>query len=322
METTTSLQPLRSFKEQFNYAPMIIGTTTLTYDGVIVCGMGGSLIASKMILLLFPDLPIAFHNSYGVPRTTEFQNPLFVLSSYSGNTEEVLDAYEHTQKHSLPSFVITTGGILLDNARRDNVPHIMLPNDTHLEPRFSIGYQMIALLEIMEQHSKINDLRHAASLVSIEECEKLAVTLLTQFNEKSLVIYSSQLLHPLSYTMKAAINEGAKVPAFTSLVPEANHNELQSFVKDEQNTYTSSFGFIFFVSPYDHTRIQKRMETMKAIYEEMSFTCELFIIDETKGSQILSMLYTGYAYATLLANKRNVDPYTTPLIQAFKQKLL
>ncbi|MEN9551767.1 MAG: hypothetical protein RI935_144 [Candidatus Parcubacteria bacterium] len=315
------LQPLRSFKDQFLYNPTLVGTLPNTYDGVIVCGMGGSLIAARMTNLLFPELPISFHNSYGIPKKTEYENPLFILSSFSGNTEEIIDTYTHLKKHSLPCAIISCGGKLLELAKIDTIPYIELPKDTHLEPRFSLGYQMISLLSILEQQSLIERLRDSVSKINTPECEQIAETLVDTFKDSFLVFYSSEKLSPLSYTIKAALNEGAKIPAFINILPEANHNELQSFIMNESQSYNALFGFFFLSSPFDHERITKRVDTMKALYEEKSFICETFIVDETKIEQVLSMLYIGYAYATLLAHKRNVDPYQTPFIKAFKESL-
>ena len=105
---------------------------------MIVVGMGGSHLAADLLKILKPELDLTIVSDYTLPKAKE--NELVVLSSYSGNTEEVLDVYE--QAKGLNRAVITTGGQLLDKARKDNVHFVLLP--TGLQPRDAIQFSLQA----------------------------------------------------------------------------------------------------------------------------------------------------------------------------------
>lgn len=317
--TNTQLQALSSFKEQFSFVPLLNNKSDLSYENILVCGMGGSAIAANFLKLIFPDLSITLHNSYALPSTIP-PSTLIIVNSYSGNTEEAIDAFYAARKKELPVAVITKGGTLLTLAQEGGIEHIVLP-DSSLEPRFAIGYQMVAILTLAKEGQKIKTLLDAAEKLGIEKSIEAAATLALRFIKQYPVLYSSSILTPLTYPIKAAINEGAKLPSFINVVPEANHNELQSFVIDDEHNESASFGFIFFVSPYDHERTKKRIDVMKELYSMRNFICEEIIVDHTSPLSLLESLFFGYAFATMLAINRGVDPYATPFIAEFKKQL-
>ena len=101
---------------------------------LVVVGMGGSHLAADLLKILKPELDIIVHRDYGMP--PNINDRLIILSSYSGNTEEVLDAYD--QAKNLNRAVITVGGKLLEKAKQDNVPFVLLP--VGLQPRDAIHH--------------------------------------------------------------------------------------------------------------------------------------------------------------------------------------
>lgn len=311
----TLLQPLRSFKEQYTYTPNIINPSSCQYTSFVVCGTGGSAISTTLLKTLFPELPLTLHNSYGVPASIK-EGTLYILNSYSGNTEEIIEAYNRLIKEKIPFAIITKGGTLLAQAVKNNHTHIQLP-DTPLEPRFSIGYQMIALLSLMGEEKKIAALTKAGAHIHEDKAEEEGKKLAEHFEGLYPILYASAHLYPVAYLVKAAVNEGAKIPCFVNTIPEANHNELQSFTEGTE----SVFGFLYYTSDYDHTRIVKRFETMKTLYGNNGFTQASVTIDHTDITELLQLVLSGYYMATYMAIARNVDPYTTPLIATFKKNM-
>ena len=135
------------------------------------------------------------------------------------------------------------------------------------------------------------------------------------------MIYASANLYPVAYLIKAAINEGAKVPSFVNTIPEANHNELQSFVTDDTRTSADSFAFLLLTSPFDHVRVLKRFSIMGSMYQEKGFTLTTLHTDHTDILKIFELILTGYYMATYMAIAKNIDPYKTPFIAEFKKRL-
>ncbi len=319
MESLTS--PITHFKEQFTFTPEIRNAEVLSkYTNVVVCGMGGSAISVNLLKLFFPELPLTLHNTYGLPVQYDKENTLFIINSYSGNTEEDLDAYERTKKENLRSVCISLGGELIRHAEIDKKAHIMLP-ESSLEPRFSIGHQMIGILTFMGEVKKIATLKEKVERIDFAKTEAQGEALATLYKDKYPVLYASANLYPVAYLIKAAINEGAKVPSFVNIIPEANHNELQSFVTDDTHTSAKDFAFLFCTSTYDHVRVLKRFSIMSELYKSKGFTLSTLETDHTDIFQILECIVIGYYMATYMAINKNIDPYKTPFIATFKKKL-
>ncbi len=313
-----NLTPLMTFKEQFNFVPHIINEENLKqHTNVIVCGMGGSAICVSLLKMLFPDLSLSLHNTYGLPTGFQKETTLLIFNSFSGNTEEVLDGFHYGTKEHLTMAALSTGWQLIAQAEATGTPHVKIPlND--LEPRFSIGYQMIGLLSLMGEHEKIASLREKVARVDMGKVEESGKDLAGKFTNKYPVIYASSLLYPVAYLIKAAINEGSKIPCFVSILPEANHNELQSFITDDSRDEHEHFGFLYLRSTYDHVRVSRRFSIMHDLYTARGFSVEVLEKDSTNMVEVFETILIGYFLATYLAIGRNVDPYKTPFVQKYK----
>ena len=319
MESITA--PLTQFKEQFSFIPRINNETLVEpITQIIICGMGGSAISVNLLKLFFPELPLFLHNSYGLPTNYNKAQTLFIINSYSGNTEEALDAFERAIKENVHVACLSKGGELIKQAKKYQKMHIELP-ESSLEPRFSIGHQMIGLLALMHEPGKISTLKEKVSLISLTKAEEKGEALAKLYKNKYPILYASVNLYPVAYLIKTAINEGAKTPSFVNIIPESNHNELQSFVTDDLHASSDNFAFLFCVSTYDHIRILKRFSIMKEMYHEKSFTLSTLETNHTDIFQVLECILIGYYMATYLAIDKNIDPYSTPFITAFKEKL-
>ncbi len=153
-----------------------------------------------------------------------------LCSSYSGNTEETIACYEAAEALGAPRIVATTGGQLADSARRDGVPVIGLP--AGLQPRAAVGYMFTVAAEVAalvgaapgirtEIDSSAAHLREAGNRLA-----ELAAELAERLEGSVPVIYGADLTTPVAVRWKTQINENAKLPAFASALPEADHNEI------------------------------------------------------------------------------------------------
>ncbi len=319
METSTS--PLTNFTEQFTFVPEVKNKETLTeYTRAVICGMGGSAISVSLLKLLFPELPISLHNSYGLPVQFDKETTLLIINSYSGNTEEALDAFEQGKKVGATMAVLSLGGTLIQNAKDAGGAYIILP-ESSLEPRFSIGHQMVGLLTLLDKEEKIEALKKKIEFIDLPKVEATGKALAEKYNGKFPILYASTNLYPVAYLIKAAINEGAKIPTFVNQIPEANHNELQSFVTDDTYTSSDAFSFLLLTSPFDHVRILKRFTIMETMYQEKGFMVTTLHTNHTDILKIFELILTGYYMATYMAIAKNIDPYKTPFIAEFKKRL-
>ncbi|MGH2894856.1 MAG: bifunctional phosphoglucose/phosphomannose isomerase, partial [Solirubrobacteraceae bacterium] len=116
--------------------------------GLVVAAMGGSAIGGLLAIAALGDRasrPIFVARDYGLPAWTT-PNTTVLCSSYSGDTEETLAAYEAAGALGARRIVCTTGGALASSARADGVPVVPLPGG--FPPRAGVGYVLVVALEV------------------------------------------------------------------------------------------------------------------------------------------------------------------------------
>jgi hypothetical protein len=134
-------------------------------------------------------------------------------------------------------------------------------------------------------------------------------------------VYSGALLAGTFYAIVAAIHEGSKRPSALRILPESNHNELESYsslTSEERAVYMS----IFAVNVQDNDRLKKRIQILNDLYLENNLSPYLIQVDSASAVSVLETLLTGYFLATYLAIGKGIDPYKTVLISEFKKRLL
>jgi glucose/mannose-6-phosphate isomerase len=313
------LEPLYNFKSQFSFTPILENNKHKENKHFVVCGMGGSAISARILKDMFSDISIDIHSDYGVPEKFVKKQTLVIISSFSGNTEETLDAYDSAIKAGFRVGVVTSGGKLLELAKSDRTAFVLIPSDG-LEPRFTVGYQMLALLELMSLPVYRDKLLQAGSSIDTELCNRTGLHMAEYCADKYPSIYTGQLMSGTFYAIVAAIHEGAKRPSVLRVLPESNHNELESYSSlslDERSRYMS----VFSSNAQDNLRIKRRIEILNQLYVEQSLSPYLVYTDSGSLKSILETLLTGYFFATYLAIQKGIDPYKTELISNFKSRL-
>ncbi|HEY5639720.1 MAG TPA: bifunctional phosphoglucose/phosphomannose isomerase, partial [Dehalococcoidia bacterium] len=119
-------------------------------DRIAVLGMGGSAIAGDIWRALLERecaVPVFNVRAYDLPPYID-ERTLVIASSFSGDTEEVLSAFNQALAIPAPKIVVTTGGHLLATARANGVPSFTF--DYGGEPRAALGWSLMPLLAIAE----------------------------------------------------------------------------------------------------------------------------------------------------------------------------
>ena len=113
---------------------------------IVLAGMGGSAQPGEFIKTWLGDrlsVPFVIVRDYALPG---FVGPdtLVIASSYSGNTEETLEALRHAEKAGAKVFVQASGGKLLEAAKAGGHPYFQLPSD--FQPRMAVLYAVKAMV--------------------------------------------------------------------------------------------------------------------------------------------------------------------------------
>ena len=319
----TMREIINNFPKHLGYKPAIQNESKLkrSFNRFIVSGMGGSNLAPPLIKILRPGINIESYRNYGLPLRIDSKKTLIICNSYSGNTEEVLDCFVECLKNKLKVAVISTGGKLLDLAKSNKVPYIQLP-DVGLEPRFALGFSLLATLKILGEV----ELFEVASLVSnslkSEKYEEGGQVLASKLKNFVPVFYSSSKNEGIVYNWKIRFNENVKIPAFYNVLPELNHNEMIGFLS-KPNQFRDKFSCVLFKDSTDHPSIKRRM----VILEEMlkSNAVSFCVLDLDNSGTVFKKIFSSLILADWtsyhLSREYGVDPLEVDLIEKFKERL-
>ena len=296
----------KNFKSQFDFNPVIENKEKLEdKSAFVVVGMGGSHLAADLIKLFYPEENFVIHSNYDLPKNFS-KDALVILSSFSGNTEEVLSAFDYAFKNNFSMAIIVSGGELLKLAKQNNLPYIELP-EPDMQPRSALGYSFTALLKIIGKEKQAIDFNEGVE----EDAKAFAKGL-----KKTIpIIYASEKNKALAYIWKINFNETGKTPAFYNVFPELNHNEMISFENEKD---LSKYHFIILKDEDDHPRIKLRMEILEKLCKGKGFSVTVFNID--KDDIWNSILFANWA-ADYLALEKNLKPDPVNLVEEFKKML-
>ena len=312
-------EQILDFKKQLDFVPEIIHPDSFVKKNkYILHGMGGSALVGDILRGIFHDINLIIHRTYGLPDFMPWQaeERLHIFSSYSGNTEEVLDAFETARGAKLNSIIITSGGELLQKAKEFGVSHIILPEG--VQPRMAIGYFLKAMSAIVSEdlNYEINEtIKNLDPLKFKEAGEKIA-----ELSEgKPFLIYTSNRNSAIGYIWKIKLNENAKHPAFSNCIPEANHNEIE-YLEDEKARNT--FFPVFVMDGEGNSRVAKRMKVMMEINDGLKIPQTSFeLFGTSRLEKILGGIILADFVSIKLAKNKGVDPEKVGILEEFKQKI-
>ena len=302
-------------------------------DKVVILGMGGSAIAGDLLRALAAlesPVPIFSHRAYDLPRLVDSRT-LLIVSSYSGDTEETLSAFEAGLCTNAKKLVITTGGQLLAAARANGVPAFVFHYQS--TPRASLGYSLMPLLAIASTlgivADKADDVAEAvAAMEDLLRCigedvplaENPAKQLATRLYGRMAVVYGAGLLSGVARRWKTGLNETSEMWAFYEELPEANHNAIVGFGLPEA---IARMAFVVFLrAPSLHPRLLLRYDyTRRALVEAGVESETVEATGRSPLAHILSTLFFGDYVGLYLAILNEVAPAPTAVIARLKDRL-
>ncbi len=319
-------ESIKNFNKQFLYQPEIVNSEKLTNKKEFaVIGMGGSALSSLLLETYKPELDIILRRDYGLPELPieKLKNKLIILSSYSGNTEEVIDAFVKTQENKLEIAVVSTGGKLLSLAKANGVPYIELP-DMGIQPRLALGLSIKAFLKLIGESDELKKISELTTILNPVDYEEKGKALAQKMKNYVPVIYSSSHNLSIAYNWKIKLNETGKIPAFYNVLPELNHNEMTGFdVKDSTKDLSNNFYFIILKDLEDNSRILERMEVLEKLYKDRSLQVETIELNEKNvWLKIFSALVLADWVAYYTALGYGLEPEQVPMVEEFKKLIL
>ncbi len=321
---------MKNFSEQLKYAPEIENAPAFKREGLprhgggkfIIAGMGGSNLASGLLKVWNPELDIVIHRDFGLPAMaeSELKSRSIVISSYSGGTEETIDAFREALKKNLSIIVLTTGGELLKLAKENGIPYIQMP-DAGVRPQLAMGLSLKATLKAIGEDEALEELSGLAESFAAPaaDYETAGKNLAEKLAGKIPVIYSSFRNLPLARYWKINFEETSKTPAFCGAFPELNHNEMAGFASSE--LLSGNFHFVFLKDKDDDPRLKKREEATAKLYETKGLGVENVDLESGAWQKILGSLLLSNRTSFYSAESRGVNPDDVSIIENFKKSV-
>jgi glucose/mannose-6-phosphate isomerase len=292
--------------------------------GLLACGMGGSAIGADLARAALGRRltgRIQTVRGYALPPASD-SDCAVLCSSYSGETEETLACFEAASALGARRVVATTGGALEEAARAAGVPVVGLPSG--VQPRAAVGYMFTVASEIARICGVAPSIRDEieATAVHIEArrdaLAERASTIAESLAGSTAVVYGCGLTAPAAYRWKTQINEIAKVPAFSSQLPEADHNELEGWVGAAAEPFAAVF--LRESDQSDHER--RRIELTSKLIGERARAVEIVDAEgETRSARLMETVLLGDLVSLHLAAKQGIDPTPVEAIERFKGEL-
>jgi glucose/mannose-6-phosphate isomerase len=298
---------------------------------ITVVGMGGSAIGGDLAAALLADelkIPMSVHRDYGLPAFIG-RDSLVIASSYSGNTEETLSAFDEARKRGAKVLALTTGGALATQARAANYPVVTFSYKAR--PRATLGYSLGLVLGSLARLGLIRDLSAdidaaVADLAKLEErvhegartndAKKLAIELYGRI----VFAYGAGVMGVMARRVKGQWNENAKNWSAYDVMSELNHNAVVGFPNPQ--IAREAITVLLLRSDRDNPRHKIRFDVTRELLDRASIQHKSLQFGGTNLlSEVLQMtLFTDYVsfYVALL---NGADPSPNTAIDYLKDRL-
>lgn len=311
-----------------------LNISAASLNGIVVVGMGGSAISGDVVRGLTLDslaLPLQVSRSYELPGWVN-ERSLVVVSSYSGNTEESLSAFEMARARGANIVCITSGGKLHVQAQNDGLPVFPLP--AGFPPRAALAHLTVPLLMILRRLELIadpsNDVYETRALLqnlgerwgaAADGAQNLAKNLAQVLTQRLPLIYAAYGLFEIAaWRWKEQFCENAEILAWHNAFPELNHNELVGW--GLRRELDQKLQAIYLRDRQDLARVQKRMEVTRELIAHSSVpVLEVWSEGHSLLARLFSLIFLGDLVSVYLAVLNGVDPTPVKKIDLLKERL-
>lgn len=311
-----ALRMLEEFPSQFS----AVECQTLNpedYKGIVFSGMGGSgIVGDFMRLFLKPSVPVLSVRGYDLPSFVD-RDWLLVCTSYSGNTEETISTLQEGLRKGARAVCISSGGRLMEMAKRENLPHLPIPQG--YPPRYALGFMLSTLMCLFGMSAEVENIK--ANLESNKEkiktkAQEVAKSMFTYLP----IVYGTPLTETVAFRWKTQINENAKTLCYNAFLPEMHHNEVVGL----DNPHIRNLcAFVLLYDPEDHTRNIKRVEITQHIFKELGIVLKVLVGEgNSLIERLLYLTYLGDWLSLYLADLYGQDPIPVRVIDFIKKSLI
>jgi len=226
-----------------HYAPH--GFNADNFSNVIIGGLGGSGIGGRLAALCLFDkasIPVEVFSEYILPAYAN-QNTLVILSSYSGNTEETLAMFHDAHKRGCTILCIVSGGKLKELANLHGYRCYTV--EPGYQPRMALGFSFSLQLLILGELFGVDMPARLTEIMNRLKSDSSALQQkadgMHDFFKNSIgnkfVVVCDKAFEAAATRFCQQIQENAKGEAFVNVLPEANHNVIESYYEKRDSNF-------------------------------------------------------------------------------------
>jgi len=304
----------------------------LYVENVVVLGMGGSGIAGDLMIAVagpFLPVPVVVVKSYDRP---DFVGPgsLVFAISFSGDTEETVEAAGEAATAGASLVAVTSGGELGKLAEEWGAPVVQVPASIP-QPRAALGAMAVPPLVVLEEiglfpgatqwvAQAVEQLRRRRD--SLVQPGSVAEDIARRIGRSIPLFYGA---HSLGATAalrwKTQVNENAKSPAFWAVLPELCHNEIAGW--GQQGDVTRQLiTLVNLRHDAEHPQVVRRIAFVTELLREVvADVIEFRAEGEGDLAQLLDLILVGDYMSLHLATREGVDPGPVPVLDDLKRRL-
>jgi glucose/mannose-6-phosphate isomerase len=274
-------------------------------------------------------VPIVATKGYEPPSFVGPTTLCFALS-FSGNTEETVEAAQTAALAGSRMVVIAKGGELARLAQSWDATLIGLPDGIPY-PRAGIGAMTVPTLLVLEQTGLFPgaggwiDLAVEQLKLRRDELFKVdngARELARKIGRTMPIIYGGGGLGAAAaLRWKNEVNENPKAPAFVHTVPELMHNEIAGWGQHGDVT-RQVFSLVLLRHDHEHPQIMRRFDLIRQWTDEAVNSIEE-VRAEGDGplAQVLDLMFYGSMVSLHMAAQEGVDPGPITVLEEIKAAL-
>ncbi len=301
-------------------------------EQVVVLGMGGSAIAGDVLMSAagpYLPLPVLVFRSYHVPAFVDEGTLVFAIS-FSGDTEETVEAVTAAALQGGRVVAVTRGGELGHLADSWGVPSVAVPVDIP-QPRAALGALAIPPLVVLEDiglfpgasywiDAAVEQLKIRRDELALPE--NVAEQLARRIGRTMPIVHGGGGLGAVAaQRWKTDVNENAKCPAFWNTQSELCHNEVSGWGQHGDLT-RQMFTLVNLRHDFEHPQVMHRFKlTADLLDEVVSSVEEVQAEGEGELAQLLDLILVGNLTSLHMAFQEGIDPGPIPAQEHIKNAL-
>jgi glucose/mannose-6-phosphate isomerase len=299
---------------------------------IAVLGVGGSGVAGEVLKAIGETrlgVPVVLVGDYALPAFVDRDTLVFAVS-FSGGTEETLEAAETAVERGARLLAVTSGGKLAELADASGATVFPVP-DGIPQPRAAMAAITAPLLVACERLGLLDGMQDAiASAVrqvgarrdSLVGGGGVAEEIARRIGRTIPLVQGATGIGAVAARRwKTQVNENSKAPAFFAPQPEWCHNEVCGYGQNGDVTRQVTT-IVSLRHDFEHPRVRARFAMVdELVGEAVAAVVEVAAEGEGPLAQLFDLVMVGDFVSLHLAASEGIDPGPVPVLVEVKRRL-